>query len=108
MMSEQNQIIPIDNIQHLIYTIRGAQVMLDSDLAEVYGVEAKRLNEQVKRNLGRFPERFRFQLTQLEFDEYEKSLRFQFGDLKNKDESLRSQNATLKRGRGQHSKYLVA
>ena len=70
-----NELI-IDNqtIQDKIYTIRGVQVMLDEDLAVLYGVESKRLNEQVKRNLERFPEKFRFQLTQEEFD----NLRSQF------------------------------
>jgi len=62
-------IIDEQNIQNKIYTLRGLQVMLDRDLAELYGVEPKRLNEQVKRNLNRFPERFRFQLTQIEKDE---------------------------------------
>jgi phage regulator Rha-like protein len=80
--------------------------MLDSDLAKIYKVETKNLNRAVSRNIERFPEKFRFQLTQLEFDEYEKSLRFQIGTLKNKDQSLKSQNAILKKGRGQHSKYL--
>jgi len=88
------------HIQNKIYSIRGKQVMLDSDLAELYGVEAKLLNEQVKRNLDRFPERFRFQLNQKEFDEYEKSLKFQFGTSKNKDKALRSQIATSKGKRG--------
>ena len=75
-------------IKNKIYTIRGKQVMLDRDLAEFYGVEIKRLNEQVKRNSGRFPEDFMFQLND---DEYN---------------SLRSQFATLNEGRGQHRKYL--
>jgi len=56
-------------IQNRIYTIRGKRVMLDSDLAYLYGVEAKRLNEAVKRNLMRFPDDFMFQLTKDEFDE---------------------------------------
>jgi hypothetical protein len=66
-----NEIATIDeqNIQTKIYSLRGLQVMLDRDLAELYGVEPKRLNEQVKRNLNRFPEHFRFQLTQIEKDE---------------------------------------
>jgi len=55
-----------DNIRQRIFTIRGLQVMLDKDLAELYGVENKRLNEQVKRNIERFPEKFRFQLTKEE------------------------------------------
>ncbi|MFZ3138186.1 MAG: ORF6N domain-containing protein [Thermodesulfovibrionales bacterium] len=68
--------------------IRGHKVMLDSDLAELYGVETKRLNEQVHRNLKRFPDDFMFQLTEEEA------------------ESLRSHFATLKSGRGRHRKYL--
>ncbi len=55
-------------IQSRIFTIRGLQVMLDSDLAKLYNVENRRLNEQVKRNVERFPERFRFQLTPTEFE----------------------------------------
>ncbi len=51
-----------ENIKDLIYTIRGKQVMLDSDLALLYKVKTKRLNEQVKRNIKRFPKEFRFQL----------------------------------------------
>ena len=70
-----NELI-IDNqtIQSKIYTIRGVQVMLDEDLALLYGVESKRLNEQVKRNIERFPEKFRFQLTENEYE----NLRSQF------------------------------
>ena len=73
-------------IEQKIYLIRGQRVMLDYDLARLYNVSIKRLNEQVKRNKKRFPEDFMFQLT--------------------KDEalSLRSQIATLKRG--EHRKYL--
>jgi hypothetical protein len=52
-------------IKDKIYTIRGLQVMLDIDLANIYSVEVKRLNEQVKRNIERFPGKFRFQLTQV-------------------------------------------
>jgi hypothetical protein len=61
--------IAIANIQERIFTIRGQQVMLDRDLAEMYHVEVKRLNEQVKRNIERFPESFRFQLDDRERDE---------------------------------------
>ena len=68
-MSENNQILPIQNIQNLIFTIRNNQVMIDRDLAELYGVKVKRLNEQVKRNLDRFPENFRFQLNDIEKNE---------------------------------------
>ena len=54
----ENKIVNADKLQGLIYTIRGVQVMYDSDFAELYGVEIKRLNEQVKRNRERFPEEF--------------------------------------------------
>jgi hypothetical protein len=75
-------------IENLIFEIRGKQVMLDRDLALLYGVETKRLNEQVRRNTERFPEDFMFQLT--------------------KEEALssRSQFATLNEQRGQNIKYL--
>ena len=64
-----NQQLPVENkVESLIRVIRGQQVMLDRDLAELYGVETKRLNEQVKRNIERFPEDFMFQLTPNEFD----------------------------------------
>ena len=61
--STDNQFL---QIEPLIRTIRGQQVLLDSDLAILYGVETKRLNQQVKRNIERFPEDFMFQLTQEE------------------------------------------
>ena len=103
------------NIQELIYTLRGTQVMLDSDLAVLYGVDPKRLNEQVKRNLERFPLEFRFQLTQDEFDGLRSQfvtssaplLRSQFVTLK-PERILRSQFATLESEdlRGKHRKYL--
>lgn len=89
-MNKKNQIITIDNIQNRILTVRGKQVMLDSDLAELYDVSTGRVNEQVKRNIERFPEDFMFQLTKKEWDEI----------------FLRSQNATLNTGRGRHRKYL--
>ena len=79
------------NIESLIRVIRGQQVMLDSDLAMLYGVETKRLNEQVKRNLNRFPEDFMFQLTHDEAV----SLRSQIVTLNEEKNSLRSQIATL-------------
>ena len=61
--------LPVENkVESLIRVIRGQQVMLDRDLAELYGVETRRLNEQVKRNIERFPEDFMFQLTSNEFD----------------------------------------
>ena len=75
LVTKRDQLVGVDNIEPLIKIIRGQQVMLDRDLATLYGVETKRLNEQVKRNIKRFPEDFMFQLT--------------------KDECLRSQIATL-------------
>ena len=57
-----------NQIESQIFTIRGMQVMTDYDLAKLYNVETKRLNEQVKRNINRFPENFRFQLTQSEWE----------------------------------------
>lgn len=78
------------NIESLIRIIRGQQVMLDSDLAMLYGVETKRLNEQVKRNLNRFPEDFMFQLTQ---DEAVR-LRSQIATLNDEEIILKSQIAT--------------
>ena len=83
-----NQVVSIDDdfIKSRILTVRGVQVMLDRDLAMLYGVDVKRVNEQVKRNIERFPEDFMFRLT--------------------KDECLRSQIATLNMKRGKHLKYM--
>ena len=75
-----------EKIVDKIHLIRGQKVMIDRDLAELYGVETRRLKEQVNRNLSRFPSHYMFELTQKEY------------------ESLRSQNATLKQGG--HAKYL--
>ena len=61
-----NELVPISTIENRIYTIRGVQVMIDRDIAELYGVETRRINEQVKRNQERFPESFCFQLNELE------------------------------------------
>ena len=63
----QNLIISEETISDKIYFIRNQKVMLDRDLAMLYGIENKRLNEQVKRNISRFPEDFMFQLSQIEF-----------------------------------------
>ena len=79
---------PDIQINNKIHTIRGVQVMLDSDLAELYDVPVKRLNEQVRRNSERFPEHFMFQLSVNEYF------------------SLRSHFATLNPNRGQHRKYI--
>lgn len=78
-------------IESKIFVIRGKQVMIDRDLAELYGVETKRITEAVKRNAERFPEEFRFQLTKEEFD----FLRSQFATSKPENGALWPQNATL-------------
>ena len=62
-MEKVAEVMTVENIQHKVYIIRGQQVMLDYDLAEIYGYEVKNLNQQVKRNIVRFPEDFMFQLT---------------------------------------------
>ena len=73
-MGENTQLMTIDNICNRVYIIRGQQVMLDYDLAEIYGYEVKALNQQVKRNIDRFPEDFMFQLKKEEVpEEYSKS-----------------------------------
>ena len=69
------------DIKSMIYVVRNQQVMIDSDLAMLYQVETKRLNEAVKRNIARFPEEFRFQLTAEETE----SLRLQFATLNEND-----------------------
>ena len=87
-MVNKKSLIPVDRIEKAILLIRGQKVMLDADLAELYGVETRVLVQAVKRNIERFPEDFMFQLSKEEAD------------------FLRSQIVTLKKGRGQHSKYL--
>ena len=81
-------VVPIERIAQRILLVRGRKVLLDAELAALYGVSTKRFNEQVRRNAARFPEDFMFRLSANEWD------------------SLRSQFATLKAGRGQHRKYL--
>ena len=92
---------PLESIENLIHVIRGKQIMLDIDLARLYGVETKRLNEQVKRNIERFPEDFMFQLSKEEAE----SSRSQFATLNEDGELSRSQFATLN-GRGHNIKHL--
>ena len=87
----ENLIINEKNIKNKIYEIRNKQVMLDSDLAKLYGVETKRINEAVKNNPEKFPERFSWILSDNEWN----FLRSKFSTLK-----------TLKNGRGSHRKYL--
>ena len=67
-MEETKELITTDDIRSKVYIIRGQQVMLDKDLAEIYGYEVKKLNQQVKRNIERFPEDFMFQLSNREID----------------------------------------
>ena len=67
-MGENTEVMTLENISKCVYVIRGQQVMLDYDLADIYGYEVKRLNEQVKRNISRFPEDFMFQLTREEIE----------------------------------------
>ena len=116
MENEINNLIVQDNlsneeIKNLIYTIRGKQVMLDSDVAMLYHYETKKINQAVKRNIERCPEKFCFQLTEEEFS----SLRSQIVTLNKttvqdnfENSSLRSQFAALNEntGRGKHRKYL--
>ncbi|MBI5073071.1 ORF6N domain-containing protein [Candidatus Woesearchaeota archaeon] len=98
---ENNQLtLNTDKIKNKIYTLRGMRVMLDSDLAELYNVETKELNQAVKRNSVRFPDEFMFQISIQEFD----NLRSQF--VTSSANGLRSQFVTLKTRRGHHRKYL--
>jgi hypothetical protein len=91
----------IRSIQNRIFELRGERVMLDRDLADLYGVESKVLNQTVKRNGKRFPSDFMFQLAKEEFE----GLRSQIEALE-KSNPLRSQIVTLKTGRGKHTKFL--
>jgi hypothetical protein len=86
-MASVKALVPAPDIARAILVLRGQRVLLDAELATLYGVTTKRFNEQVRRNRARFPEDFMFQLSAEESD------------------SLRSQFATLKSGRGQHRKY---
>ena len=96
-----NELIKNEEIQSRIHTIRGVQVMLDSNLAEFYGVEVKRLNEQVKRNIERFPESFRFQLTDSDLE-----ILISQVVISNDGKSLKSQFATSSWG-GRRTKPYV-
>ena len=88
MASRSAALVPVEHITHSILILRGHRVLLDAELAALYGVSTKRFNEQVRRNRERFPADFMFQLTDAEHA------------------ALRSQFATLNAGRGQHRKYL--
>ena len=93
-------VISPEAVERLIITIRGQRVILDADLAALYGVTTKRLNEQFRRNRKRFPDDFAFQLTTAELTDIQSQIA-----ANSAIESLRSQIATLKRGRGEHRKY---
>jgi hypothetical protein len=80
MRRKSKSLVPVEQIDGMIHTIRGVRVMLDRDLAKIYGVATFRFNEAIKRNRHRFPPDFMFQLTRKEFD------------------SLKSQNAISKLG----------
>jgi len=95
-----SELINIEDIQNRIYTIRGVQVMLDEDLALLYRVETKVLNQAVKRNSERFPEEFMFKINNDESSHLKLKIGFSEND------SLRSQNVTLDSARGKHRKYL--
>ena len=86
LVTNRDQLVAVDNIETLIKVVRGQQVMLDKDLATLYGVETRTLNQAVKRNIQRFPSDFRFQLTM--------------------EECSKSQIVTLNAGRGQNIKKL--
>ena len=88
-MTDQKAVVPVEGVEQAILLLRGRRVMLDADLARIYGVETKALNQAVKRNAAKFPADFIFQLTMAEADTVDR---------------LRSQIVTLKRG--QHRKYL--
>ena len=111
--AEAAAIQPVEQIESLILTIRGKQVILDRDLARLYGVETFRLNEQVKRNIERFPEDFMFQLSKEEWKEISsqfsitsvegKVLRSQIASIKTEGEVLSSQNASFEKHNAQYS-----
>jgi hypothetical protein len=99
MKHNELTVIPVERIESKIFYIRGRKVMFDKDLAELYGVTTKRINEQVKRNKQGFSdEDFTFQLTEKEAEKF-KSLIVQYG-ISNEEAGLMSQNVTLKTGRG--------
>ena len=85
--ADSTQLQPLENIENLIHVIRGKQVMLDRDLARLYGVEARALNQAVQRNIERFPEDFMFQLTKEEFENLKSQI-----VISSENEILKSQN----------------
>lgn len=108
-MSNELSIIGLKEIGSMIFTFRSVQVMIDSDLAEIYGVETKVLNQAVKRNIERFSETYRFQLVESEKNELvtncDRFLHLNSNVVVESDNCLRSQFVTLNK-RGKHMKYL--
>ena len=96
----------LQTIQSKIYELRGQRVMLDFDLAAMYGVETRVLNQAMKRNIERFPEDFMFQLTKGEFEILKSQIVISNPADNQEDSALTSQNVILKKGRGQHTKFL--
>ena len=94
---------PLEQIENLIHVIRGKQVMLDRDLARLYGVETKVLNQAVKRNIERFPEDFMFQLSKEEFENWKSQI-----VTSNAEEFLRSQFVTIENEDGDFSRSQIA
>jgi phage regulator Rha-like protein len=106
MAQQSLSLIPHERIENRIFLIRGKKVMFDSDLAALYGVQTKVLNQAVKRNKKRFPdEDFMFQLTEKEAENF-KRVMLQSAISKKEEAGLRSQIVTLKTGSGKHRKYL--
>lgn len=91
-MNHRTETVPAPDIARLIYSLRDQRVILDSDLARIYQVPTKVLNQAVKRNRGKFPNDFVFEVTPGEAEDLRR---------------LRSQSVTLKPGRGQHRKFHV-
>lgn len=96
----------LTTIQSKIYEVRGQRVMLDFDLASMYGVETRVLNQAVKRNIERFPEDFMFQLTKGEWEILKSQIVMSNFPDNQENGSLTSQIVILKKGRGQHKKYM--
>ncbi len=90
MNNNDIQILDKQTIESMIYTIREQKVMLDFELARIYGYSTSSFNEQVKRNIEKFPDRYRFQIRKVEINTFS-----------------RSHNATLKKERGKNYKYMT-
>lgn len=113
-MPDNKKIEITEHIKDIIYTIRGMKVMLDADIAEIYGYTTKAFNQQVKNNIGKFDDDFRFQLTKEEYRDILRSkiltskylVNDSFSDSNEDAEFLRSKNFTLELKQGKFSKYL--